>query len=152
MLNKMSNKKIGFSLIELMIVVLVIGILASISIPVYSDYMTRSRVSEGLVVLDKLKQMSAEYYSSNGSFPTLDKLGVTSDNYITTNIAGVSITPAGAETQIFVTFRSTVGVGANASLYVLSSSANAVTSGIITWTCHSTNIIQKFLPSSCTNP
>lgn len=148
----MSNKKIGFSIVELMIVVLIIGILASVSIPVYSDYITRSRISEGLVILDKLKQMSAEYYSSNGSFPTLANLNVASSNYVTNNISGVSISPAGSETQITVTFNAAVGAGAGASLYVLSSSANASTSGIITWTCHSTTIIQKFLPSSCTNP
>lgn len=152
MLNKMSNKKIGFSITELMVVVLVIGILASVSIPVYSDYITRSRISEGLVILDKLKQMSAEFYSSNGAFPTLANLNVASSNYVTNNISGVSITPTGSETQIAVAFNSAVGAGAGASLYVQSSSANASTSGIITWTCHSTTIIQKFLPSSCTNP
>lgn len=148
----MSNKKIGFSIVELMIVVLIIGILASASIPVYSDYITRSRISEGLVILDKLKQMSAEYYSSNGAFPTLDNLNVASSNYVTTNISGVSITPTGSETQIAVIFTAAVDAGASASLYVQSSSANASTSGIITWTCHSATIIKKFLPSSCTNP
>lgn len=159
MINKISNKKMAFSLIELMVVVAIIGILSSIAIPVYSDYMVRARISEGMVILDKLKQMSAEYYSSNGSFPDLAKLGITAGSYTTNNISTVavaSVAPVApsvtTETQITVTFQSIVGAGAVAELHVISNSASAATAGIISWGCHSSNILQRYLPTSCTNP
>ncbi len=159
MINKMSNKKMAFSLIELMVVVAIIGILSSIAIPAYSDYMVRARIAEGMVILDKLKQMSAEYYSSNGSFPNLAQLGIAANSYTTTNISTIAIAPVPAvppsittETQITVNFQSTVGAGSNAELHLISNSAGAATAGIISWGCHSSNILQRYLPTSCTNP
>lgn len=151
MMNQMSNKKIGFSLIELMVVVAVIGILASIGVPAYSDYMTRGRIAEGLVILGKLKQMSIDYYNTNGSLPTLTQMGITSGAvYATNNISTVSVTISANESTISVTFTDTVGAGSGAKLSMVSSSANASTAGIITWTCSSTNIFKRYLPSPCT--
>lgn len=59
----------GFTLIELMIVVAIVGILASIAVPLYRHYETRAKISEGLVLAQPLKQAVAVYYSTHGHLP-----------------------------------------------------------------------------------
>ena len=154
--NKMSNKKIGFSLIELMVVVAVIGILASIAVPAYSDYITRAKIAEGLVILDKLKSMSVDYYNSNGALPDLTTgaagLGIAADAYTSTNIDTVSITIASSESTISVKFKSTVmtgGATGAGTLSMKSNSSKATSAGVISWTCSSTDILQRYLPPTC---
>ena len=63
------NKGQGFTLIELMIVVAIIGILASVALPAYTTYTTRAQVSESLTITDELKSSVGEYYKFKGVFP-----------------------------------------------------------------------------------
>ena len=65
----MKRMQQGFTLIELMIVVAIVGILAAIALPAYQDYTVRAKVSEGIARLDEAKTSVAEYYSSNSAFP-----------------------------------------------------------------------------------
>jgi len=68
MLKRMRNKK-GFTLIELMIVVAIVGILAAIAIPAYLDYTVKAKLTEVSAAMDALGQAASEYHASVGKFP-----------------------------------------------------------------------------------
>ncbi|MGH8261363.1 MAG: pilin [Steroidobacteraceae bacterium] len=76
----MKSTQQGFTLIELMIVVAIIGILAAIAIPAYQDYTVRAQVTEGLNLADAVKTGVAEYYANSGAWPTaMSQIGDDSD-------------------------------------------------------------------------
>ncbi len=68
-MNRKMNKN-GFTLIELMVVVAIIGILASVALPSYQVYTARSQVVESMIIASALKSNIAEYYKYTGSFPS----------------------------------------------------------------------------------
>src|SRR5882672_12340159 len=76
------KKQHGFTLIELMIVVAIIGILAAIAIPAYQDYIARSQAAEGVELLGGAKVPMAEYYADKGSWPTSASLNSPTDSVI----------------------------------------------------------------------
>jgi len=92
----------GFTLIELMIVVAIIGILAAIAIPQYQDYIARAQVSEACTLLGGLKTPIAEYAATNGVAPTLvaSSGDLDADDYTTLGTNVASITGATAGTYV----------------------------------------------------
>ena len=138
----------GFTLIELMIVVAIIGILAAIAIPQYQDYTIRARVSEAVNLGSAAKTAVAEFYNSNGTMPTsADSAGYTSPS--TELVQGVAVTsPNGSAAVVTVTLTnsSKLGAAANGTL-----SLNATASGnAVSWTCSaSPSTMIKYVPANC---
>jgi type IV pilus assembly protein PilA len=119
----------GFTLIELMIVVAIIGILAAVAIPAYQDYIGRSQASEGPILLGGMKTPIAEYYSSNGAVPTIAQLGnvSTAGKYVS------AIAFDGTDTYT-ATFK--IAGSVNAQLASQTMGMTFVTSdNSFTWTC-----------------
>ncbi|MBF0340419.1 MAG: pilin [Magnetococcales bacterium] len=80
------RKQAGFTLIELMIVIAIIGILAAVAIPAYQDYIARAQASEAVSLMSGMKGASAEFNSSNGHFPAVPaSIGAnTAGSYVST--------------------------------------------------------------------
>ena len=143
----------GFTLIELMIVVAIIGILAAIAIPAYQDYIARAQVSDAVQLLGGLKTPLAEYYSDKGAWPAniLTELGGNTAGKYVASVVIATANPAqtGGTIGIDATFK-TSGVSALIKGSVLQLST---TNGGKTWDCSSmtpTNAVGlKYRPAAC---
>ena len=135
----------GFTLIELMIVVAIIGILAAIAIPAYQDYTIRAQVSEGLNLSAGAKAAVSEYYMDRGTFPTNNLLAGLSVN---TTIAGNYVVSVTVVSGVI-----TVAYGGQANAAIIGASlllSPATTAGAVNWDCSAGVIlVDKWLPAAC---
>jgi type IV pilus assembly protein PilA len=147
---KMQNVQKGFTLIELMIVIAIVGILAAIALPAYQDYTVRAKMSEPLATLAEAKTTIAEYYSANGQLPTLAAAGVNNDpdKEIVVSIIYSSTASVGPTLRAVV--RDGVIPGGAGDSFVLSGTTRSDRS--IDWVCKpgsTTPVPVKYLPANC---
>tara|TARA_Y100000588_G_scaffold4793_1_gene5941 strand:+ start:74 stop:532 length:459 start_codon:yes stop_codon:yes gene_type:complete len=145
----------GFTLIELMIVVAIIGILAAIAIPQYQNYVARAQVSEALVLASGAKTGVSEYISTNGTMPTSN-----TEAGIATTIKGsyVESVVVGAGGVITMTFQEDADADTPGNAHSAIATRTMIleptkTDGSIVWTCSqgtaATKIDETYLPASC---
>ena len=142
-----TRKQQGFTLIELMIVVAIIGILAAIALPAYQDYVARSQMSEAMTLASGARTAVTEVYDQTGDFPT--------------NNADAGLSPA---TSITGTYVNNVAVGAN-GVITATMEGTGVSAGIqnatltltptdeggsVSWLCAG-SADNKYLPQACRN-
>jgi type IV pilus assembly protein PilA len=139
----MTIQQAGFTLIELMIVVAIIGILAAVAIPSYQEYTSRAQVSEAMTLTSGVKIPLLEWMNDKGSFPgdISSITDSTTGKYVDAVVISGSITVP----VITATMKSS-GIGAElqGETFVLSSA-----DGGKTWICNTGTIPETFLPSTC---
>ena len=141
----MKKKKQGFTLIELMIVVAIIGILAAIAIPAYQDYTIRAQVSEGLTLAAGAKTAVAEYYMERGAWPANNDEAGLADRHDIIGKYTEHISVAANVIEI------KYGHDVHAAVFNQKIELRAFdNSGSVGWTCASAGVIQpKHLPGAC---
>jgi type IV pilus assembly protein PilA len=142
----------GFTLIELMIVVAIIGILAAVAIPAYQDYIARSQMSEAVSLLGSAKTPLAEFYADRGLWPAAidDVMGNTQGRYTQSiAIVGTPITTAPGSITLEAAMKA---AGVNAAITTMTVKLYT-TDGGKNWIClpgdTAPAMTPKFLPASC---
>lgn len=141
----------GFTLIELMIVVAIIGILAAVALPAYQDYTIRAKVSEGLLAASSARTAVSEVYANAGAMlPSALSMGVESQSsrYVA-KVDWAFVDADNGDVVVTLTADTSLGSAASKSLTLR---AAGQTTGQVLWTCGASSangIPTRYLPGSC---
>ncbi|MEJ1354009.1 MAG: pilin [Candidatus Sedimenticola sp. (ex Thyasira tokunagai)] len=133
----MKKTQAGFTLIELMIVVAIIGILAAIAIPAYDDYTKKAQASEAFALLDGQKTAAGEAFHEDGDFSNFTLSGTTDGTY------GAVTDDSTDDATLILTW--TVDAGANTTGHTVT----LTTSNGATFTCSGGTLASAYRPSAC---
>jgi type IV pilus assembly protein PilA len=137
----------GFTLIELMIVVAIIGILAAVAIPAYTDYTARAKVTEAVGALAAAKTSVSEYYISQGEMPANATAAGINTGGLGDYVTSVAYTKTSATVgEVEVTLTSNITTELNGKKFKLVGTGSAQG---VSWACSTTDAPAKFLPASC---
>jgi type IV pilus assembly protein PilA len=144
----MKKAQQGFTLIELMIVVAIIGILAAIALPAYQDYTKRTNVSEGLTLASGTKTAVAEFHDSQGRWATGNPSNASYGLASPASIKGNAVTQVAVANNGEVTITYNTKVQSNLTLVLTPTVAAG--GGSIQWNCTSGGTVpDKWRPSNC---
>ena len=137
----MSRVQAGFTLIELMIVVAIIGILAAVALPAYQDYTKRAHVAEGISLASSAKSAIAEHYVTKGDWPTNNaQAGLVSAASVKGNaVRSIQVNAS----QVIVTFNTKVVAGS--TVVVQGGGLDEISR----WSCTGGTLETRYRPSSC---
>jgi type IV pilus assembly protein PilA len=135
----------GFTLIELMIVVAIIGILAAVALPAYQDYTVRAKVSEVVLAASGGKTSIAEFFQTNGRMPSTTASAAI-NNQVSPLVS--SVVYASSSNTVGVITATAAGDTRITGSTIVMTGTGDTTSGIVSWVCSGT-INPKYKPSNC---
>ena len=144
-------KEKGFTLIELMIVIAIIGILAAIAIPAYQDYSIRTKVAEGLALAGAAKLAVSETYDATGGYPAIDPANTSYGLPTASEISGtyVSSISAAASTGVITVEYRTISAGKVDSGDTILLTPDDSLTGSLQWSCGGNDIPARYVPANC---
>lgn len=143
----MNTKQQGFTLIELMIVVGIIGFLVTIALPAYNSYTDRTKISEVLLVADAAKSTLSDYYMSSGMMPdSASQANLNMDTAQSQFIDAIAFSTTTSSATVTYTLGNMIAAGDIAMV-------GTVTSNGISWACNTpaTTVESRYLPMTCRN-
>jgi type IV pilus assembly protein PilA len=139
----MKKMQQGFTLIELMIVIAIIGILAAVALPAYQDYTTRAKIAEGIGLASAAKASVSEYRQVRNAFPANAAEAGVAGTITSPQVSSLGVGAAGVITVTFSTLS-----GAPSETLVFTPTVN--TSGVVVWNCTSGGSLDdKYRPANC---
>ena len=140
----MKTMQKGFTLIELMIVVAIIGILAAVALPAYQDYTVRAKVSEVVLAASGGKTAIAEAYQTLGHMPEVASAGIS--NQSSKFVTSVAYTKTSDTVGVITATASNAEPKINGGTIILTGTADA--NGVVSWVCTG-SIDSKYKPANC---